>query len=292
MRAPLHHLRVLPLLATLLLAPPTWGQAAGGTSSAPYRLGPEAPLAPQRVVTLAPSLTEVVLDLGLGARLVGVTRYDDAKEVEGLPRVGGFLDPSAERILALRPDLLVVQPSPGNRGVIERLAKLGVPVLVVPLENLQEIQGAIASIAEALGEAEAGRALQGRIRSGLQALSSRAAAGEKVDALVVYGWSPLVVAGPGSYADELLALVGGQNAAASMKGAFPTLPHEVALAMNPTVVIDATAAHGGGAPPLGWKDRTHAARSEALARPGPRVVEAAAELSRLLHGPPTKRMAR
>jgi iron complex transport system substrate-binding protein len=289
MRAPLHHVRVLPLLATLLLAPPTWGQAA---SSAPYRLGPEAPLAPQRVVTLAPSLTEVVLDLGLGARLVGVTRYDDAKEVEGLPRVGGFLDPSAERILALRPDLLVVQPSPGNRGVIERLAKLGVPVLVVPLENLQEIQGAIASIAEALGEAEAGRALQGRIRSGLHALSSRAAAAEKVDALVVYGWSPLVVAGPGSYADELLALVGGQNAAASMKGAFPTLPHEVALAMNPTVVIDATAGHGGGAPPLGWKDRTHAARSEALARPGPRVIEAAAELSRLLHGPPTKRMAR
>ncbi|HEY0840310.1 MAG TPA: helical backbone metal receptor, partial [Vulgatibacter sp.] len=105
-------------------------------AQAPYRLGPEPAAKPARVVTLAPSLSEIVLELGAGDTLAGVSRYDDDPAVAALPRVGGYLDPSPEAILALRPDLLLVEPSPGNRAVVERLAGLGVSVLVLPLKGI------------------------------------------------------------------------------------------------------------------------------------------------------------
>lgn len=272
----------LLLAFALALSVPSSSHASG-----PYRLGPaRVGGPPARVITLAPSLTEVVLDLGQGERLVGVTRHDDAPEVARLPRVGGFVDPSAERILALRPDLLLVQPSPGNRAVVERLGRLGVPVLVVPLDSLQEIHRAVLAIAEALGVEEAGRGLVARIDAELEAVRKRAAPLRPVETLVVYGWSPLVVAGPGSYADELIRLAGGRNAAATARGAFPSLPHETALAMDPQVVIDATSGHGEGTRPLGWEGRVRQVEGATLARPGTRVARAAEQLFHLLHGAP------
>ena len=81
----------------------------------PRHLGPASPARVLRVVTLAPSLTEAVLALGLQDRLIGVSRFDELPEVARLPRVGGFIDPSVEAVLALKPDLVLVQPAPGNQ---------------------------------------------------------------------------------------------------------------------------------------------------------------------------------
>ncbi len=94
------------LLGALLVAPSAAERRESGVSrGAAEWLGPRAPASPGRVVSLAPSLTDVVVALGRSALLVGVTRYDDAPEVRGLPRVGGFLDPSPEAVLAAKPDL-------------------------------------------------------------------------------------------------------------------------------------------------------------------------------------------
>ncbi|HZX40356.1 MAG TPA: helical backbone metal receptor, partial [Myxococcaceae bacterium] len=87
-----------------------------GADPGPARmLGPAPRGEVRRLVTLAPSLTDVVLALGAGDRLVGVSRFDDRPEVARLPRVGGFVDPSVEAVLALHPDLVLAQPGPGNR---------------------------------------------------------------------------------------------------------------------------------------------------------------------------------
>ena len=94
------------VLALLLAAAP----------SGPQWLGPKPGASLQRVVTLAPSLTETVLSLDAGTLLVGVSRYDEAPEVAGLPRVGGFSDPSVEAVLALKPQLVIVQRAPGNQA--------------------------------------------------------------------------------------------------------------------------------------------------------------------------------
>ena len=126
-------------LALWLLAPaapsaPAAGEAAARAERPRRRAraarsgsGPRPTAPPRRVVVLAPSLTDVVLALGLGDRLVGVTQLDDAPEVKHLPRVGGFLDPNPEAILGLRPDLVLWVSDGGALAAVRRLAELAPP---------------------------------------------------------------------------------------------------------------------------------------------------------------------
>jgi len=253
----------------------------------PSTLGPPAPGSPTRVVTLAPSVTELVLALGAGERLVGVSRYDDAPEVAKLPRVGGFVDPSTEAILALRPSLLLVQPSPANRGPVEALAARGVPVRVVPLHTVAEILEAASTVGAALGRPAEGSALRARLEAALTSARTRAASRPKARALVVYGWRPLVVAGPGSFPDELLAATGYTNVAAGASGPWPTFSAEAAIAARPELVLDASAAHDGPEALPALAPRVRRLTSDALARPGPRLPEALALLEALHPGSAT-----
>src|SRR4051812_17674805 len=95
------------------------------SASDAQRLGPRPPAKIDRIVTLAPSLTATVLALGGGDKLVGVSRFDEAPEVAKIQRVGGFIDPSVETVVALKPSLLIVQKAPGNRDAVEKIAELG-----------------------------------------------------------------------------------------------------------------------------------------------------------------------
>jgi len=119
-------------------------------------LGPPAPAEVRRVVTLAPSLSEIVLALGARDRLVGVTRFDDDPRTEKLPRIGGYNDPQPEAVLAVKPDLVLAEPSPENRGPVETLARLGIPVEAFPLATVANIEDAVAAIAGLLGIPAAG----------------------------------------------------------------------------------------------------------------------------------------
>src|SRR5438477_10174133 len=123
-------------------------------------LGPPVPAQVRRIVTLAPSLSEIVLALGAGDRLVGVTRFDDDPRVAKLPRVGGYNDPEPETVLGLHPDLILAQPAPENRGPVETLARLGIPIEAFALGDLAEIEAAMEQIGALLGAPERGRALR------------------------------------------------------------------------------------------------------------------------------------
>src|SRR5437667_2368499 len=114
-------------------------------------LGPPVPVLVRKVVTLAPSLSEIVLALGAGDRLVGVTRFDDDPRVAKLQRVGGYDDPEPETVLGLHPDLVLAQPAPENRGPVETLARIGIPVEAFALGNLSEIEAAMEQIGALLG---------------------------------------------------------------------------------------------------------------------------------------------
>jgi iron complex transport system substrate-binding protein len=239
---------------------------------------------PSRIVTVAPSLTEVVLDLGEGGRLVGVSRYDDDPAAKALPRVGGFLDPSPEAILALKPDLVLAAPSPGNRGPVQGLARLGVPVLVLPLHAVPEILGSVREVARVLGVPARGEALARSIEDGLAAVRARTAPLPKKRVLVVYGWQPLVVAGPGSFADALLADAGATNVAAGASGPYPTFSAEAALAAAPDAILDASGGHdGAGSVPPGLAARVVPIHGTAMFHPGPRIVAALEAMARLVH---------
>jgi len=254
-------------------------------------LGPKPPAHPARVATLAPSLTELVQALGAGDRLVGVSKFDDDPAVAKLPRLGGLMDPSPEAILAVKPELLVVQPSPTIQPLLERVAELGVPVLELPMSNVSEVETAERELGAALGEKPKGATLATQLESSLAAARAKTPAGKKQRALIVYGWSPLVVAGPGSYADELLLAAGGENAAAGAKGAYVTYSAELAADSRPDLLID-LAFSMGDQMPAAFKQlpglasaRVVHPKTQALLHPGPKLVEGLQELQQALHEP-------
>ena len=277
--------------ATLAALPPAAAPAAheaGAAAGGAEWLGPKAPERPRRVVSLAPSLTDMVVALGKASLLVGVTRYDDAREVKELPRVGGFLDPSPEAVVARTPDLVLWMTDGGALSAVERIAALGVPVRAIPIVSVADVLAAARLVGEALGDAAAGARLARSLADAVDAARRRAAASRPVRALFVVGRDPLVVAGPGSYPDELLRLAGGENVVKSARP-WPVYPLERAVADDPAVVIDGAVleAPDGIARlesiPAVRRRAVYRLRDDTALRPGPRLPQALDELSAALH---------
>lgn len=265
------------------------GQSAFAAPDAgAVRLGPPTPPTVSRVVTLAPSLTQTVLALGAGDRLVGVSRFDDAPSVQALPRVGGFNDPSVESVLALKPQLVLVQKAPGNQKPVETIARLGVSVVALPLTTVDDVLSAVREVGRLLGRAEQGEALVARIDAMRQQVRQRAQAmHHRPTVLLVYGFRPLVVAGPGSFAHELLTDAGAINAASKAPTAYPVFSLERAVALKPDVVVDVADVADGRDEVRGLLKHSQwvKPRSKALLQPGPDLGDGLSELQQLLMPP-------
>ena len=250
-------------------------------------LGPAPRGEVRRLVTLAPSLTEVVLALGAADRLVGVSRFDERPEVSRLPRVGGFVDPSVEAVMALHPDLVLAQPGPGNRRAVETMAALGAPVLLLPLGTVADVLAAERAAGKALGRAEQGESLARELEATRARIRERARLRSPVRVLLVYGFEPLVVAGPGGFADELLADAGAVNVAADAASPYPVYSVERALRSRPEVILDAADTAAGRdrlrALPGLHEARWAAVPGQALLHPGPALGRGLEQLFQLLH---------
>ena len=246
-------------------------------------LGPPSPAKAQRVVTLAPALSEIVLALGKGDALVGVTRFDDDPRVAKVPRIGGYNDPQPEAVLAVKPDLVLCEPAPANRGPVETLARLGLPVEAVPLATVPEIEQAIAAVAQLLGVPSAGKDVDLRIEQARAQARAAAAGKPRVKALLVFGLDPLVVAGRKGFAGQLLDDAGGANAAAD-DAPFFRMSAEAAVRAAPDVIVLCGIEAVKGRAPIPGLDRTRIAtlRSTALLHPGPRIPEALDDLKAAL----------
>lgn len=264
-----------PALALLLAAGPR------------MHLGPAAPAEARRVVTLAPALADIVLALDRQDRIVGVTRFDDDPRLAGLPRIGGYNDPQPEAVLAVKPDLALAEPAPQNRGPVDTIARLGVPVEAFPLATIADIEQAIEGIAGLLGAAGNGRALVARLEQARAEARRSAQAGPRPRALLVFGLDPLVVAGPRSFAGELLQDSGGANAAGEESAPFFRMSAEAAVRAAPDVIVLCGVTPAPGRAPLPGLERTRVAtlRSTALLHPGPRLPEALQDLATSLRPP-------
>ncbi|HMC71325.1 MAG TPA: helical backbone metal receptor, partial [Mycobacteriales bacterium] len=252
-------------------------------------LGPAPPAKIERVVTLAPSLSSTVLELGAGDTLVGVSRFDEDARVAKLPRVGGFVDPSVETIVALKPQLLVVQKAPGNRQAVEKIAELNVPVLALPLTSVSDVLDAIRELGTALGRSEKAREMIDAIestRARMRELAKKDARHPRV--LMIYGFKPLVVAGQGGFADELLADLGAVNVAGKARSAYPVFSLERALALQADVVVDCSDVADGrdDTRALLKKPRWVLMPSRALLQPGPSLGRGLEELRKVVFGGP------
>ncbi len=251
-----------------------------------------------RIISLAPSITETIFALGAGDRLAGVSVHCDyPPEALRIDKVGTFLTPNIEAIIAKKPDVVLVLPSPGNRAPIETLQRLGIRVLVLDARNVHDILESFVTIGTAIGLEAAGRRLAAQTEEHLAAIRQRLAASPERRVLMVVGQTPLVAVGDGTYQNELLQMTRGRNVAATVGGTWPRISIEAVLAAAPEVIIDTTMGSEerlGGAELLSfWKQyptlpavragHVYGYRSDELLRPGPRLPEALETLARFIH---------
>lgn len=260
--------------------------------------GAAADTAPQRIISLAPSMTETVYALGRGDRLVGVSIYCDYPPgVEKIDRVGTFLTPNLEVILAKHPDIVLAVPSPGNREPVEQLRRLGVQVLVLEPQTVEQIKDAQLAVGRALGAEVAAQRLVQEIDERMAAIQARVAGAPIRHTLMVVGQTPLIAVGHGTFLDELITMARGKNLGAQAGAGWPHVSIELPIATAPEVIIDTTMGNeeqpGAAASMAFWKDLTtipavrdgkvHGYKQYQLLRPGPRIDEALDTIARIIH---------
>ncbi len=192
-----------------------------------------------RIVSLAPSVTETLFALGAGAEVVGVSQYCDyPPQVLALPRVGSFLTPNLEAIIALRPTLVVGLELSSDVRQIRALNSMGYPVLLVSDDSLQEIEDSIEKVGARISRPDDADRLVAEIEAQIAAIQQRLASVKPVRALMLVGHQPIVAVGTGTYLDELMRIARADNIAAAAGEQWPHLSMEFIIAMRPEVILD------------------------------------------------------
>ncbi len=264
--------------------------------------GADRPTAvPSRIVSMAPSLTETLLALRLGDRVIGVTRY--CPPVPGAVSVGGHLDPSVEGIVALDPDLVLLMQSHDQLRV--RLDGLGLTTFQVDQHDIAAILDSITAIAERCGVGDRGRRLTARLSSELDAVAVSVAGRPRPRVLAVVGReagtgriTSVWAAGPDTFFDDVLMIAGGVNAVGNSSIRYPELSREGLLAVDPDVILDIVADGGDrgldattiAADWRGLEDlravrdgRIHVITDSRVVIPGPSIVDTVRIVAGLLH---------
>ncbi len=249
----------------------------------------------RRIVSLAPSVTESLFAMGFGHRVVGVTDFDlFPEDVADLPKVGGYYDPSLEKILALEPDL-VVGVKTFHAELLDRLQSLGVPVLgLVVHRRFDDIRLAMERLAEELGKPGAAEAAWRNMLDELEEVKNKVKRlfGAHPPSVMVVVWhDPLTIAGGHNYIDDIMDAINLPNAAGDIRYTFPVIDRENLLVRNPDVLVVAAASTGMTFSENDLKSALEGLQVKAVQRgcivtisadslfhPGPRAAKAAEEL--------------
>jgi len=200
---------------------------------------------PQRIISLAPSTTEVLFALGLGDRVVGVTTFCDyPAEAKAKPKIGGMSNPSLEAIVSLKPDLVVMTMDGNPREIEDRLRSLKISTHVFTSRTLAELPQGIRAIGAATGAVIRGESLAKEMESALAAVRLRAhdsvrkhASPLKRKVLFIVWPEPLIVAGPGTAIGDAIDLLGLENTAANANTTYPRYSIEEVIRQAPDVLF-------------------------------------------------------
>lgn len=257
--------------------------------------------APRRIISIAPTVTEILYGVGVFDRVVAVSEYCTyPPEVKSLPRVGGWHTPNLERLVALKPDLVVMTDAQVP-FILDQLQQVGIKTLVVQDQSLEDGLHAIEAIGKAVGKEREGSALAASTRAALERVRTRARNLPHPSVLCVVDRTPgtlrdLYAAARGSFLTELLEAVGARVVAAPARGAYGRIGKETVLALNPDIILDM--AHGSQSKSdaelkLAWHDlaelkavrsgRVYEVKDEFVPHASQFIAKTAVLFARLLH---------
>jgi len=251
---------------------------------------------PERIVTLAPSLTEIAYFLGLGDRVVGVTEYSSyPPEAKDKPKVGSYVNLNAERIIDLSPDL-VIGTADGNRpGVVGLLDKAGIPVYVVNPRSTRDVIEAIAKIGKICGIADKANELAAGLSARVDRIASKTAGLDRPVVFLQVNPKPIMTVNGSTFSSDLIRLAGGRNMADGEPVTYPRISIEEVIRQEPEIIIVSSMERGGEfekvrqrwlhltVVPAAKSGRVYLVDSDLIDRPSPRIVEGLEILARLIH---------
>lgn len=257
----------------------------------------DIPENPRRLISLAPSITETLFALGLGDNVVGDTDYCEyPPEAKLKPHVGAILTPNLEKIVALKPDLVLGSPEANRRETADRLAQLGIPLYGVTAHSVDDMLRSIEDLGRMLGVEADSKKLAASLRQRIDAVEKRVAPRPRPKVLFVVWYRPLTTAGPNTFISDVIQRAGGTSITENLLGEWPRLSLEEALRRDPDVILFPRAE--SFSPRLGefqqlpgWRDlravknRKMYFISDAVIRPSPRLVDALEEVAGALHPP-------
>ena len=249
-----------------------------------------------RVVSLAPSLTEIVFALGRGDWLVGVTDFCDyPPEAQTKPKIGGSMTPDMERVVRLRPDLVLATAEGNPSDLLAQLTRLHIPVFAVKPEGYAGILASVDAVGRALQVETAATTLVRDIQRRMADIGRAVASRPRPRVLYLVWTDPLIAAGPVTYIHDLIEMAGGQNVVRGRSVPYPRLGWEEVVRAAPEVILVASHRDGSDRPAIGdgWKQwqsvpavrsgRVLTVPGDTIHRPGPRVVEGVEKLARAIH---------
>jgi iron complex transport system substrate-binding protein len=256
---------------------------------------------PRRIVSLSPTVTELLYGIGAFSQVVGVTDYCTYPPEAGrLPKVGGWDGASLERLAALRPDLVVVDNGEGAL-VEDTYRKLGLRLLIVPCRTVSDVYRAMSRLGEATGHREEAVRLAAATREGLARVAQRTAGLPRPRVVVIVDRTPgtlrdLYTATAGAYLSELVEIAGGRLAVAAARDGYGRLSTEDLLAVNPDIILDSVqgaSARFSSSQLDAWREmpelkavrsgRVHVIDQDYVPHASQRIVETARLFARLIH---------
>jgi cobalamin transport system substrate-binding protein len=293
----LNRLRAMAILGSAVMLVITFAADGGGAAVA------QSQTAPQRIISLVPATTEMLFAMGAGNRVVGVGNFDRfPPEVARLPKVGGLLDPDVERVLSLKPDLVIVYDTQDD--LKRQLERASVPMYRYAHRDLADILATMRSLGERIGAKDAGEAAAARVERQLEATRARVAGRTKPRTLLVFGREAgtlrhINASGGYGFLHDLLDLAGGTDVLGDMKKQSVDLSTEMVLSRAPEVIIELH--YGAEALPQPkidaerrvWNtlasvpavknNRVYLLMGDEFVVPGPRIAIAAERFAQVLH---------
>ncbi|MGO8813284.1 MAG: ABC transporter substrate-binding protein [Terriglobia bacterium] len=250
---------------------------------------------PRRLISIAPSITETLYALGVGDRLVGDTEYCDyPQQAKSLPHVGALLNPSLEKIVALKPDLVLGTDEANRRETADQLERLGIPLYGVTANTVEGTLQSLEDLGRVLDCDQTAEKLVASLRARTAAVEKRVQGRPRPKVLFVVWYRPLITAGSSTFISDVIRQAGGESISDDMKTEWPHMSLEEVLKRAPDVILfPRTEAFAPGLDEFqklpGWRDLT-AVKSrhiyfvaETIMRPSPRLIDALEEVARILH---------
>jgi iron complex transport system substrate-binding protein len=251
---------------------------------------------PKRIISLAPNITEILFSLGLDEEIVGVSVHCNFPEkAKTKAQVGSYISLDFERIVSLKPDLIIATGAGNTRDMVERLGKLGSPTYVIFPKNFSDVLRSIGHISQVVDREREGMGIIQEMKRRRQRVIELTQGLPRPKVFLQIGEAPIVTVGKNSFGDDLIRLAGGENIARKEKEMYPRLGMEEILKRSPEVIIISSMNPKGDYQKIlqewsRWKTipavkngRIYLIDSDLVDRPSPRIIEGLEEITRLLH---------